>query len=420
MKFYISLFFVLSSFASFAGPKIIISGNTKTHNNVIHTEIKELLTTEVSDETLKEIERRLWNLRLFSKVKVKLADDNKIKINVEERWTTIPIAKVSSGGGSTYYALGAYDINSFGSNTELGAQYESLNNRPAGVAWLRKPQFLKDRNLNIGFDIWSINRVRDFYESKSSDEIGAFTLERKRFNSFIERKWNNDSILAGFQFDYQEDKISDFGLSDEQKELNEKNNILTDSNNTSRFHSAYLKLGRLNYKNYLVEGKQLTLKSTLAVISSEEQEILSAGELHFLFFKLFKDNHNFAWQLKLLSNNYKEVQSLNYLGGLTEVRGYMDGQYYNNTVWYNNFEHRFDLYENKFGIIQGNIFSDQAKEGEDLDELSSRKEEILLSTGFGIRFISPKIYRFVARLDYAQTHTRFINQNISFGIQQFF
>ena len=133
-----------------------------------------------------------------------------------------------------------------------------------------------------------------------------------------------------------------------------------------------------------------------------------------------KNNLNFAWQFKLKSNNYKDIQNFNYLGGFEEVRGYMDGQYYGNTTWQNNIELRQDIFENKYGVIQLATFTDQAKEGEDLQDLTERKEEILLSSGLGIRLISPKIFRFVGRIDYAQTHTRFVSQGISFGIQQFF
>ncbi len=81
---------------------------------------------------------------------------------------------------------------------------------------------------------------------------------------------------------------------------------------------------------------------------------------------------------------------------------------------------RKHIYENKWGVVQAAIFSDQAKEGKDLEDLTERKEEYLLSSGLGIRLINPKIYRFVARIDYAQTHTRSIQRGLSFGVQQFF
>jgi hypothetical protein len=405
----------------YAKSSVLIEGNIKTKEKVILNEIKDLLESDNLTEHLNEIERRLWNLRIFSQVNLAI-ENQKLIIKIQERWTTIPIGKFSGGGGTSYYALGLYDINSFGTNTEMGAQYESLNNRPAGVIWLRKPQYLNDRNLKIGFDLWSINRIRFFYNQTDGEDDGALTLQRKRYNGFIEKKFFNDHFNLGLQFDYQEDEISDFGLSDELKKQNTARNFKPDNRNISRFTSFYLDFGQINTKNYLQDGSQLSLKTSIAHLSSEKDSILSGNEMTLKSYKLWQNfnNMNFAWQFKLKSNNYNEIQNLNYLGGFEEVRGYMDGQYYGNATWQNNLELRQDFFENKYGVIQLAAFTDQAKEGEDLQDLTERKEEVLLSSGLGIRLISPKIFRFVGRIDYAQTHTRFVSQGISFGIQQFF
>lgn len=421
MKAFIFIFFTLKLSTSYAGIQYDLVGNTKTDNEIINTEINDILDKDSLEERdIVEIKRRIWNLRIFSNVQVIKLTKNKIKITVEERWTTIPIAKFSGGGGSSYYALGVYDINSFGKNKELGAQYESLNNRPAGVIWTRHPQFLKNRNLNFGADIWSINRVRMFYDQKTRDNIGALTLERKRFNIYTEVKWDQDFYRFGFQYDYHYDIISDFGLSDEQIEINRDNGLDPDSENINRWHTFYFDIGRLNYTNYLLSGSVFSIKTSLVNITAEKEEYLSSHEVSFKYFKLFNNHHNFGWNFRIRSHNISQIQNLNYIGGFEEVRGYMDGQYYGNSSWQNNLEYRLDLYSSSKVVLQGAIFSDQGKVGESLEHLTKNKDEILLSSGFGIRFISPKIFRFVGRLDFAQTHTRSVSHGISFGIQQFF
>ncbi|MAX67298.1 MAG: FtsQ-type POTRA domain-containing protein [Bacteriovoracaceae bacterium] len=223
-----------------------VKGNSKTSEDVVRIEIKDLLEQDLDDQVLNELKRRLWNLRVFSSVKVEKISENQILIQVEERWTTIPIAKFQGGGGSTYFTLGAYDINTFGSNTEIGAQYESLNNRPAGVLWLRKPQFLYDRNLKFGVDVWDINRIRYLFKRNGEDD-GAYTLQRKKINLFTEKKWKNDQYLFGVQLEYHDDRVSDFGLTDEQIELNQLNGFSPDSDSISLWHSVYFHWGRLNY-----------------------------------------------------------------------------------------------------------------------------------------------------------------------------
>ncbi len=398
---------------------INLQGNSKTLKSVVEIEIADLRNEELNQRTLKEIKRRLWNLRVFSSVELSKISTRELSIIVKERWTLIPVVKFSSGGGSEYKAFGIFDINAFGTNTELGAQYETLNDRPAGVAWLRKPQFLEDRNLKFGMDLWSINRVRFFFD-QNGELDGAFTLKRTRVNTFIEKKWSNDFYLLGFQYDYHIDGLSDFGLGDELLESNTNNNFQPDDSSINRWHTVYFNIGRLNFENHLVNGSQLALTSSLISISDSEDSIATSNSLTFKYYKLFKRHFNFAYQLRLQGNNSDKAQYASYLGGLSEVRGYEDGQFFDRFSWQSNIEQRFNLFENKLGIVQGVFFSDQAKEGESFQNILDSKQEILLSSGLGLRFISPKIFSFVARLDYAQTHTRFINRSLAFGIQQFF
>ncbi len=413
MKVLFLLFLSISLYAF----EIEIEGNTKTQSNIIRIELADLTSRKIDSNLLDEIERRIWNLRLFSKVDIKPKDES-VLITVSERWTTIPIAKFSSGGDSTYIALGAYDINTLGRNLEIGAQYEELNDRPAGVLWFRKPQFLDNRNLNIGMDFWTINRIRVFYDS-NGEENGAFTLIRKRLNTFVEQKWDSDFFLLGLQFDFHNDEISEFGIGDELEDENRENNLVFDQRSISKFLRIYFRVGRVNFQNYLVDGSDVQVESAV-VYSSVEDNALSDSKLIFRHFTLLPNHINVAWQFSMETTNLENIQYQKFVGGFSEVRGYRDGQFYDNAFWNNNVEVRFDAWENSLGVVQGAIFSDQAKEGESIKESFNSEERVLVSSGFGIRLISPKIFRFVARLDYAITHTRFIDQNLSFDIQQFF
>lgn len=393
-----------------------VHGNYKTKTSVVDKEIKDLVSKEANKKTIAMIKRRLWNLRLFSKIKI-TRKKQFLKIEVEERWTLIPIAKFSSGGGSSYYALGAYDINFLGNNTEVGAQYENLNGFDAGVAWFRKPQFLKDRNLTIGMDIWSINRVRRLF-TENGEENGAFTLKRNRINSFIEKRWKEDFYSLGVQVDQHLDRVFERGLSDEQKKKNTENSFSPDEENDSTWWSLYGFIGRLNYVNYLVDGNQLSFKAS-HIQSNENYYQLS---LKYSFYHQFKDqfNSNFAFQLLASQSNINLRQYQNYVGGLSEVRAYEDGQFFGKSFVQANVEQRFDVFQSESFVTQGAVFVDAAGVGKTVSEASKISGNTLLSSGVGLRFISPKIFRFVARLDYAQSFSRYQNKGISFGIQQFF
>jgi outer membrane protein assembly factor BamA len=397
---------------------VTITGNEDTKKNVILTEIQDLRGQELNSILISEIERRLWNLRIFSTVEVVNSDDV-VKINVKPRWTLIPIAKASGGGGSTFYTLGVYNINTSGRYLEVGAQYESLNNRPAGVIWLRKPHFMDDRNLKFGMDIWTINRIRNLYKT-NGDDNGAYSLERKKLSLFIEKKIQNDFYLFGTQFEYKQDHITDFGIGDEQVELNNANDFTPSQKSINKWIGGYFSAGRVDYENYLLNGNQIRLEGNLIFSNDGEEKVSTDLSLKYNHYWLFENNQNLAFQFLVSSNNSDQLQDQKFIGGLGEVRGYKDGQFFNQSYWQGNLEHRFDLYEKDWMILQGAVFSDMAKEGATIQGIGDNSNSILLSSGLGVRFISPKIFRFVGRLDYAQTHTRFLDKSLSFGIQQFF
>lgn len=398
--------------------KYKIVGNDKTRDKVIIREIKDLIPNPANEEILKIIDRRLWNLRIFSKVEIS-KDQDTVIIKVKERWTFIPIAGYISGGGTTYYALGAYDINTLGTNTETGIQYERLNNYPAGMIWFRKPQFLENRNLLFGVDLESISRIRKLFE-RDGDTDGAFTLRRKRVNTYLERKWDDDFYKVGLQLDYHGDFVSDNDLTSEQLEENQENSFFPEEDSINLWKTIYFAAGRLNFENYLMHGKQFRIKFSHISTSADQNFDSYEVTARYNYYHLFKNRSNFAFQVLISQTDIKLRQYLNYLGGLSEVRGYRDGQFYDQGYIQANIEQRFDLTKIKFVQFQGVVFSDLANEASSIGEAIENFGEPLFSAGFGVRLIVPKIYRFVGRLDFAQTFTRFQDKSFAIGIQQFF
>jgi outer membrane protein assembly factor BamA len=268
-------------------------------------------------------------------------------------------------------------------------------------------------------DLWTINRVRNLYKT-NGDDNGAFSLKRKKLSFFIEKKIKNDFYLLGTQFQYKQDHISDFGIGDEQVELNAINDFTPSQKSINKWVGGYFAAGRVDYENYLLNGNQIRLEGNLIFSNDGDEKVFTDFSLKYNHYWLFENNQNLAFQFLVFSNNSDQLQDQNFIGGLGEVRGYKDGQFFNQSYWQGNLEHRFDLYEKDWMILQGAVFSDMAKEGATIQGIGDNSNSILLSSGLGVRFISPKIFRFVGRLDYAQTHTRFLDKSLSFGIQQFF
>jgi hypothetical protein len=68
-------------------------------------------------------------------------------------------------------------------------------------------------------------------------------------------------------------------------------------------------------------------------------------------------------------------------------------------------------------LLQARGFIDIAAVGDEISEVGQIRAA---SLGAGMRFILPKFYRFVIRLDYAKLIIKNDTMNWSFGVQQFF
>ena len=304
---------------------IEITGLDRTDSEVVHRELK-LENDELNALTLQSSIQSLKNLRIFSEVEPEInqneAKEPVLKLNLQEKWTTIPIMKYSSGGGTQYFVVGAYDINSFGKFLELGAQYENWNGEHAGVVWFRNPRFFNQR-LNFSADVWSVNRPRFLYD-ENAQEVGSYVLNRKKINVGLDKEFRH-WLKLGIGVELDSDQLIEATFTDPT--IAQQTNIQsTDTQNTylSRF---LISVGKLNYDNYLVHGKvsELTLEKTITGKYSD-----------FSFSRLTWDTKSF-WRLPLNTNigarilvgitDTSALQHTFLIGGIENIRGFYDGQF---------------------------------------------------------------------------------------------
>lgn len=160
-----------------------IEGNIKTQSSVILNELKFAAGRAVCNEQISESLENLQGLGLFSSVSIRTvpSENNRVQvlISVEEKWTSIPIFKINSGGGVTQYTLGVYDPNIFGAFKEAGFQYENLAGTSSGVIWFKNPR-LFDKRQGIDAQYWNTRRIRIKYDLESEDaKIKAGFLQRR-------------------------------------------------------------------------------------------------------------------------------------------------------------------------------------------------------------------------------------------------
>ena len=415
-----ALFFGLPAQASDAIylKDIVINGNVRTDKRVILTELGFKIKRQISMKQLEEGIRNLRDTNLFSKVEYHLqekAGDKILIIDLDERWTTIPIFKLSSGGGIRQTTLGLYDPNLFGQYVEAGIQYERLGDTNSGVVWLKQPR-LFGRREGIDLQVWKTDRLRTKYVQNTEKPVikTGFLHSRKKLYLGYDRILTGSS-MGHFFYEYNNDSFSDKFTSDEVQAIIAASGLPP----SSRIHfvGASLEVGRINNYHYLVEGSSLTTSYRYAISVTKEISDFWQSDLALKYYKTLYSNSTFAQRLLAGFTTTDVLQYWYYLGGLDRIRGFSDNRFAGRYFWLSNTEFRYALWEHDSFILQSIVFLDLVSTSERYTQLGIIDGA---SGGIGLRVVLPKIYRFVFRLDYAQPLKKEDDMKFSFGVQQFF
>ncbi|SMF25239.1 BamA/TamA family outer membrane protein [Pseudobacteriovorax antillogorgiicola] len=396
---------------------IEVVGLRKTSDRVILQLLELEIGARVDTVDIERGVRRIRNTRLFTDVQYRLeerGDERVLIVHAKDRWTTIPIAKFNSGGGVQQLILGVYDPNIAGSYLEAGAQLERLEDMNSGVIWFKAPHLMGSR-FSLNLQLWNTNRMRTFYDQKSSgpEEIDGYLQTRKQLVIILSHEVSEYlSWTAGverhqdfFSLDYVTDEVI----------VARGAAPLPQNTDLAKF-SLGLQLGRMDYGEYLVDGLQANIDSSIFEGTSSDRNKFVQMELGLHYSKTISGQHTFAQRFLWGRTDAQDQQYRFYLGGLDRIRGFVDNRFSSDNFWLSNTEFRYLTARWTHILLQGTVFTDilSTAEGGEGDGVTAA------SAGFGLRFIAPRIYRFVGRIDYAATLRKTDEQHVSFGVQQFF
>lgn len=419
-------------FASEAAMPVVraieIRGLTKSRPTVVRRELLFREGETLAPGALEESLTRLKNLEIFSRVEGRAvplppagANQVRVELEIEDRWTTIPFFNAGGGGGVTAYRMGLYDINVFGSYQEVGVQYENLNgDTHSGVVWYRNPRFA-DQWLRVGVDLWWVTRNRDLYFPDATAE-GAYSHRQARLRLFADKeiRWY---FVPGVQIDVSADQYSDSKLSEERRALNSANGVLFPVDARTVLLGAYARIGRLNTDIYLVEGQQARVQIDLGASAWGSQREFLRVVAQADRFWLLPHRANIGVHAQVSHTSSNDLDQLYYLGGFNAVRGYLATQFRGRNAWQGNLEYRIPSAQSRWLVLQHVAFADAGRVGDTFGGLWAVGDgvgRVFYSFGTGLRVISPRVYSFNGRVDIARSFGPGGGWGISFGTQQFF
>lgn len=391
-----------------------IQGNNKTKESVIKNIISINDKTTLHSDEIEARVQELRNTNLFSDVDYKIKDNN-LFIEVEEKWTTIPIFKFNSGGGVSQTILGVYDPNLFGRYIELGTQYERLEETNSYVFWFKNPRLFGSSH-GIELQAWSINRLRTKYQQEIDDKrvINGFLHKRDKLYLAYYKKLSAQRNISFF-YEYNEDHFSEELVPIEVRDANIEVGLPPKS--TFHFLGISLKEESLKGQSHLQHGYSYQLQTRIGLTREDNIRDFFDIEMNLKYYKRVFKESILAQRILAATTSTESLQYWNYLGGVDRIRGFVDNRFAGRHFILSNTELRTPVLQTKNTITQAVTFLDFASIDDDIENIG---EIDGASTGLGLRLILPKVYRFVLRLDYATYLEAKDDNEISFGVQQFF
>ena len=337
-----------------------------------------------------------------------------VSIQIEENATLLPEINLWTTTNNVFsYKLGLYDYNFLGRNITLGGFYQ-FNGLDTYAVNFRAPNlFSKKWGLAVNYQNWKSEEPLYFGNQSANYVYNNISFE----------------LLALHQINLK-NRI-DFGVN----LFKEKYQYLSGVTSTSipqnlSLNKALLKLvytyDNLDYYYQYINGFKSILYAQYVLTENDFQNDFYIFWNDFLYYKRIGEKGNWANRLRVgLSSNedtpfapFALDNNVNLRGvGILVDRG-------TGSIVLNS-EYRYTIYDKDWLAIQTNIFSDIGSwrnPGGSLNDFI-KEENIRIYSGFGLRFISKKIYNATFRIDYGFSvlNTKGNSKGgLVFGIGQYF
>lgn len=417
-----SLCFFLMSSAFFSQEKtvleVVINGAKKTKvaflKNILSTQKGQVLDSLLVEQDVILLKRLPAISNANYQVLSTESNSYSVLFTVEENITITPEINFWTTTNKQFaYKLGLYDYNFLGRNITFGGFYQ-----------------------NNGFDSYALNfRAPNLFSSKWGMVVNHQNWKSEEplyfENAAANYLYNNISfeVLGLHQIDFKNQIQFGFNFF---KEKYQYLSGVTDSSipKSLNLNKTLLKLvytyDDLDYFYQYISGFKSVLYAQYVLTENDFQNEFYIFWNDFLYFKRINENGNLASRLRIgLSSNEKTPFAPFALDNNINLRGVgiLVDRGTGSVVW--NTEYRHTVYDQNWITIQTNMFTDFGSwrnPGGAINDFI-KNENIHIYSGFGLRFISKKIYNATFRVDYGFRLNQ--NQNNSkggfvFGIGQYF
>jgi len=408
---FLAVFFVMSITVFGQQIKDIkIQGLKKTKLEVIQSFLKTKVNSELDSTLLDEDIKRLKKIPAISHAQYQVSS-NSIVFQIEENKTLIPVVNFWTTTNQQFaYKLGVYDYNFLGKNMTFGGYYQNNGYHSYEVNFRAPYLFSNKFGLAINHLNWT------------SEEPLYFN------NGSANYKYQNISIEAMSMYEVDFKNSLEFGINFFREKYSYQSGITSPnipqelSVNKLLFKFVYSYDG-LDYYYQYTNGFKNQLYVQMVTTENKFQEDFFVAWNDMFYFRRMGEKGNWANRLRvgLATNNESPFapfaldNNVNLRGvGILVDRG-------TGSIVYNT-EYRYTIIEKGAFVIQSNVFIDAGtwrKPGGTLSDFT-KKENMKLFSGIGLRIINKKVFNAIFRIDYGYELTDGKSKGLVFGIGQYF
>jgi outer membrane protein assembly factor BamA len=404
-----------------------LTGLERTNEGWLRSYLGLRLPEKLTRPEIIRLQRRLQTTGIFSDVKIAVEpksdklDEFLLWIQVDEKWTTIPVLRGDYGGGTPLTVVGVYDINALGRLLTVGGEMRKYGDAPPGfVIFGRDPRNSGGRNF-FGAEYWREIRVRQFYDDQGV-ETGVLetdaTLTRFIASTPFTRDFTSRASFAwryGLDLEFHNDSAPKFKPDPEYTgtETSPEDLDLSKSKKQTRL-LATLVYDDVDINQMEMDGLRTKIRLGPNISAGKNY---SLAEFDGFYFHMAPFGINTASHLFLGQATLNAPSTQYFLGGFDSVRGLPDGIAYGTRFAFFNFEMRKIAWKRKYLWLQPVIFTDA---GNAVNDWNTWSDHIRSSAGVGIRLSVPQVYRLILRIDYAVSTDGSGTRGFTAGMNQFF
>lgn len=413
-------YFLLISNLAFSQQKFIKKIEFVGSDSIPKQTLLDIIELEAGDlfnkEKLNNDIQNLKNTTIFSKVTATVTQNLQTKnavditFNLQKKWTFIPYFIFGTGGGTSYYSIGLFDSNFLNQIYTFNINYR-IENSESNYSLSFTDNYSFHNKYITGINANYINKKITYY--KDTQKYGYYSFEEHLLNIYSLYKFNPYFNFGG-GFIYREAIKINEQLTNDEKNTNNSNKIISPTDFSDYGVQTRLQFGKMNYNSLTQEG--ITINNTTNSYiddNSNDENLLILGFTEIPFIDDSYVGTRIGFQYTDSDNPVNEF----YLGGLDKLRGFNYTQFTGKNTYYQNTEVRLTLIKGDYIAFQIVPFFDYGNASQNLNELFNN---FASSYGVGIRIPLVKINKITFRLDYATTITPFRMSGFSLGLLQFF